>query len=250
MHFQVFSDLHTEWDKNGADPILSTLQLSQLADYYVFPGDIGHNPDDTYNDLLKFIPEDKLIYIPGNHEFYGLNFETVEKSGWHSHTIKILKNKTLIVGNPLWTFIPEYHMEAAPHFTNDFGAIRRLTPKIWNKWHKECVLKLKQAINSEEGNYLELVIVTHFAPLFDSVHSSFLGDKANCLFANDMSEFIEEFKPDLWIHGHMHHTVNYRYKKCQVYCNPRGYPHKPDTLNPDFNKGDFGYPIGARGQYI
>ena len=54
------------------------------------------------------------------------------------------------------------------------------------------------------------------------------------MFASDLEKVMVEYKPDLWIHGHMHLPVDVVVDKTRVLCNPHGYPHEPNNgFNPD-----------------
>jgi hypothetical protein len=43
-------------------------------------------------------------------------------------------------------------------------------------------------------------------------------------YASNLDALTEQ--TDLWIHGHMHESLNYRIGKCQVVCNPLGYKNR------------------------
>ena len=43
---------------------------------------------------------------------------------------------------------------------------------------------------------------------------------------------MDDDRPALWVHGHMHESYDYEAYGTRVVCNPRGYA--PDALNPDF----------------
>lgn len=47
-------------------------------------------------------------------------------------------------------------------------------------------------------------------------------DLAWC-YSSDLTGLILERKPDLWIHGHVHQTADYRIGQTRVICNPRGH---------------------------
>lgn len=71
------------------------------------------------------------------------------------------------------------------------------------------------------------VIVTHFPPFLESVHSKFAGNQFNPYFVNDMETFVKEqfsVKPQIWIHGHTHSTFDYKIDTIRVVSNPIGYP--------------------------
>jgi calcineurin-like phosphoesterase family protein len=53
-------------------------------------------------------------------------------------------------------------------------------------------------------------------------------------YASDLSRLMG--KAGLWIHGHMHHCVDYKVNGTRIVCNPRGYMHKNGGFeNPNFN---------------
>lgn len=232
MKFQIFSDLHMEYhehEKSCTDFFLKKL-LDPTADYYVFAGDIGIGYMETFDRLLKIVDHPfKLIYIGGNHEFYGLTLEKIDKDGDHIRTFSSLKDRTLIVANTLWSHIPDQFVRAVKD-TWDFQQMRGLTPSMWNYWHNSCLTSMKKIMNSHEGEYDKLVIITHYAPSFKSVLPEYVGASNNCIFANNLDDMIEEYSPDLWIHGHMHSFLDYTLHKTRVICNPRGYPHVSGDL--------------------
>lgn len=42
-------------------------------------------------------------------------------------------------------------------------------------------------------------------------------------YASDLEQTMMEFGPDLWVHGHTHHAVDYHVGATRVVSNPRGY---------------------------
>jgi len=50
---------------------------------------------------------------------------------------------------------------------------------------------------------------------------------------SDLSSEIERWQPDLWVHGHVHDSFDYRVGRTRVLCNPRGCGDE----NRDFNPG-------------
>ncbi|MCK5746820.1 MAG: metallophosphoesterase, partial [Oricola sp.] len=75
------------------------------------------------------------------------------------------------------------------------------------------------------------VVVTHYAPHPQSVSKQFRGSGLNPAFVSDLSPIIERYAPDLWVHGHMHESFDYRVGRTRVVCNPRGC----GTENPGWN---------------
>lgn len=62
---------------------------------------------------------------------------------------------------------------------------------------------------------------THHAPHPNSVHQKYKDDLLSAAFASDVSELLEG--ADLWIHGHVHDSFDYRVGRCRVVANPAGY---------------------------
>lgn len=75
------------------------------------------------------------------------------------------------------------------------------------------------------------VVVSHHAPHPNSVNRRWKGSGLNPAFASDLSKLIELGQPQLWVHGHMHDSCDYRVSETRVICNPKGY----DTENLAFD---------------
>lgn len=94
------------------------------------------------------------------------------------------------------------------------------------------------------------VVMTHHAPLLSSLlfsgyapideNNQFLDffnlkfrETKNASYASDLSFLIKEFKPNLWLHGHLHNGAHYAYEKTSIISNPIGYE---DWQNPHFTQ--------------
>lgn len=64
--------------------------------------------------------------------------------------------------------------------------------------------------------------MTHHGPHLKSIHQRYAGSLLNAAFVSDLSSLVEQ--ADLWIHGHVHDSFDYRVGKARVVANPRGYP--------------------------
>ena len=73
--------------------------------------------------------------------------------------------------------------------------------------------------------------MTHHAPSYQSVAGQYRGDLLNATYANHLDALVE--KVDLWVHGHTHHSFDYKIGEGRVVCNPRGY--YPRDLNKNFD---------------
>jgi hypothetical protein len=132
-------------------------------------------------------------------------------------------------------------MDAAHRAMNDFQMIdimdslhkeqRPLAPSDCLRLHRES----RHYIESELARPFDgvTIVMTHHAPSRSSVPKNWWGDPINAAYASDLDALIEETRPHLWVHGHIHSSADYRIGATRVVCNPRGY--FPSQLNPDFD---------------
>ena len=71
-------------------------------------------------------------------------------------------------------------------------------------------------------------------------------DRINAGFVSDLTPLLE--KADLWLHGHVHDSLDYQVDRCRVVANPTGYvknlssartPDEFEYENPRFNLVNF-----------
>ncbi|WP_273728846.1 metallophosphoesterase [Brucella gallinifaecis] len=72
------------------------------------------------------------------------------------------------------------------------------------------------------------IIVTHNAPHRNSISEHFGLNLLTTGFVSDLSDVIDEYQPDFWFHGHVHHSLDYHVGKTRIICHPKG------NGNPDF----------------
>ena len=77
------------------------------------------------------------------------------------------------------------------------------------------------------------IVVTHHAPSLQSLNDYFRNDKMYGAYASELGWDIADAEPAIWIHGHIHDSLDYMIHNTQILCNPRGY--YSDMLNPAFN---------------
>ena len=80
------------------------------------------------------------------------------------------------------------------------------------------------------------VVITHMAPSMRSVEERYATNLGSPAFASQLDELVAQ--ADLWVHGHMHASLDYRIEDCRVVCNPCGYQ-MADGMpeNEQFNPG-------------
>ena len=257
MKIRVCSDLHLECCEHGHGiPDLGE------GDVLILGGDIlcaRHFKKDgplrkVYDDFLQKCADnfDYTLYIAGNHEPYGYNYEgtwNVLKEqmpvGIHLLENDYVKIKDWVfLGATLWTdFRNENALEMmeASRYLNDYKTIRigsnyrKLNPDDTLKFHKKSKLFLQQKL--EEFKDTKTWVLTHHAPSYQSINSKYKMERTNGSYASDLDDLILD-NPQIkyFSHGHTHSSFRYKIGECEVICNPRGYfGHNTSGLNLDFD---------------
>lgn len=254
MRLLVLSDIHLEFA-----PFELPNDIEDF-DVAVFAGDIGRPIADAIewiewqrSGLLKGRP---VVFVPGNHELYGAELAEslstgkilAQQAGIHMLAPgMVIVGDTRFIGCTLWTDYallgdPRSARQAALMAMNDHRLIEiiedhrrmRFLPTHAAALHAldldftvECLQK------PFDGS---TVVVTHHAPHPGSVQPRYRGDPLSPAFASDLTEVIERYHPELWIHGHDHGSHDYRVGQTRVLSNQAGYPKcGGGRENPDFN---------------
>jgi predicted phosphodiesterase len=235
----VLSDLHTEFLQFWALP-------ESLPDFdvCVLAGDIAGSPAKAI-DFAATAPAlaGPLIFVPGNHEFYGGEIENRLRAGKEAATgtnVRLLDRDTAtidgvrFIGAILWTDYRFHRTQAwsmamAARGLSDHVRIERRGPQGALRFTPADAL----ARHLDDRAYLEAalsvpfdgptVVVTHHAPHPSSVARRFQNDALTPAFVSDLSEVIDRYAPDLWIHGHTHDCFDNLVDATRIVCNPKGY---------------------------
>jgi predicted phosphodiesterase len=241
VKLHILSDLHAE--------MFPCTPVQTGADVVVLAGDI-HAGLLGIEWIKKHFPEKPVIYIAGNHEFYGhaipelLNDLHRAAAGTN---IRILENESVqidggtFLGCTLWTDYTLWPdrpaaMAAAIKNLSDFDVIQgrtgRFQPEDSAKLHQESFRWLKDELKKHPPE--KTVVVTHFAPCEKSIAPQYAGDILNAAFISPLDNFVQESGVPLWIHGHTHHCVDYQIGQTRVFSNQRGFAgHERTRFQPD-----------------
>jgi Icc-related predicted phosphoesterase len=240
LNIQIFSDLHLEFGDFQID--------YSNADIVVLAGDI-HVGDNGVKWIVERIPDIPVIYVFGNHEYYGKIYPKLSrtlKQQTQNTNISILENDTIQIeditffGCTLWTNFelfgnPRLDGYYCQQNMNDYKKIRR--EPSYSKIRSIDVA----AINKTSTNWIEKefsknrgkknIVITHHAPSSKSLLARNKNKQISSADASNLDFLIDKFAPDFWIHGHLHSSSDYHIGHTRVICNPRGYI---DARNKDF----------------
>lgn len=246
----ILSDLHNE--ARSSSPMLKVERIETEADVVVLAGDI-HEGVQAPMWARQAFPDKEIVLVAGNHEFYGRywnrNLRKIrEKSA--ELGIHFLENEAVelfgirFLGCTLWTDYCLYgkerrreSMNAAHTLMTDFRLIKldrkpgenqdwrefrvvKLVPQLTLRRHVQSTDWLDQQL--AVGDPEKTVVVTHHAPLGQSIPEHFQGDQLSPAYASNLERLLDRSK--LWIHGHIHDSMDYQVGMTRVICNPRGYP--------------------------
>lgn len=243
MKIQVLSDLHIEFrpfDIPDTD-----------ADVVVLAGDI-HLGIKGIIWAIKNIPNKPVIYVLGNHEYYGQTYPKLIKKLKEASAgtnVQVLENELTQIGGvnfsgcTLWT---DFELFGDPR-TAGYHASQRMTDfrriRVMPNYSKMrsvdasviCKKSVRWLRDTLAQSGLEpLVIVTHHAPSKKSIPPHYQEDLLSAAYASHLDDLVVSCGSALWIHGHLHEQFDYKTGLTRIICNPRGYPDEPNYFfNPE-----------------
>lgn len=244
MKLHILSDLHNEFlpfRPSGLD-----------MDVVVLAGDI-HKHANGVAWARGAWPDKEIIYVPGNHEFYGaqrLEIAAKLRIAAKECDVHLLDNSAVEIGGvrflgaTLWTDFELFGknetdrawcMHAGGQGLSDFRVIheghRHFSPMDSVELHKHSLRWLKEKLDEPFAG--KTVVVTHHLPAWKSVADRFIEEPSSACFASDLAYLFG--KMDLWVHGHTHDSFDYELDGTRVICNPRGYATKNSIENNKFD---------------
>jgi predicted phosphodiesterase len=244
-YIRVASDLHLEQLLGQREEFLAMTFVPEdprdAESVLVLAGDISSKPKQLLEFLgwveKRFL---KVIYVPGNHEFYGHDMgdwtmdmvasiegycEKVEFSG--CGVICEEMEGVRFIATTLWADGGSTLQEEGDigHCLNDFRLVKlgdkRFTVQDMKTLNRGQKAKVKEML--EEPFDGKTVVVTHHMPSYSLCHPRF-GTAINGGFASHCDDLLKgEHAPDVWIFGHTHDSVDMFFGNSRLVCNPSGY---------------------------
>lgn len=228
----ILSDLHLEF-KQGKDEKEFWKDFPQTeAKTCLLAGDLTNvgQPFDRQHFVEICNRFHKVIYVPGNHEYYGSDPERVQ------HRFKILESilpnlkilKTWepyvyegqrFIGDTMWfPDRPEVHIYK--RLINDSFQIKNLFPWAFNQSNLFMVY-LRENVRFND------IVITHHIPNDKDTSKFWKGGDTEAYFLNKSCDLYcnnpNSILPKAWIYGHTHDYHLYNIGNTQFICNPVGY---------------------------
>lgn len=243
MKTLIYSDLHLEHRKK-----MPFYPKDEMGDLLILAGDIiNFNDTKPLDEFLKHWTK-LVIYVAGNHEYYGCKSIFEAQKGFFEYTksnkknIIFLENDSIaiddveIFGGTMWSCFDNSNplaMLNAEKGINDFKKINyEIDTKLKAKHLVNFNLEFKNDFSKWncESRAKTKVVVSHFAPV-ENPNSQFKGDALQPYFVScNMQKVIENHQPNYWIHGHTHECYDLTIGKTKVVSNQLGY-----STNKEFN---------------
>lgn len=214
MKIQYISDLHLESLNNRM--FFKKYPVQPCADYLVLAGDIiPLNQIDQINFFLDHISHvfSKVFWVPGNHEFYGSDYQS-----YQSCNIPIRENVFLInsqsvileeyelLCSTLWSNLDLNKRWFLQYHINDFKYIKYQKDYIdaldYNAFHIDALSSLENKLQT--ANPSKTIVVTHHCPVMLSIPEQ---ENFSTVYGSSLEELIVKYQPLYWIYGHTH-TAN------------------------------------------
>ena len=272
MKIQLLSDLHLETHPH----FIPT--PAPGADVLVLAGDVGSYQQgsrltDEHFGLERFANwPTPVIFVPGNHEYDGLDFDEAHQRLQRScqqFGLILLERETLVlngvrfIGTTLWSDFDALAVEdefdnptrylqkrekafrAANFYLSKTDGTRNGAPFLAEQVREQsllCQQWLREALQQpfDDG---PTVAITHFAPSLKSADPRYGLVPGTAGFCNVLDDLLPY--ADVWMHGHLHSPSDYRVQgqrkdgrsgNCRVVANPLGYLRKgeQESFQPHF----------------
>jgi predicted phosphodiesterase len=249
MKLWILSDLHI--DVNRRFPF-ELPEPHPAHDVLIVAGDICQGLAEGVSFIVsQNLNAKPVIYIGGNHEFYGYDRHAELANGRAEAArypnVHLLERDSVLIGGveflgcTLWTdyeYAGQREQARAMHWAARRMSDHRLILDGKSAWSPERALDEHKRSRAWLSDHLAQsaprprVVITHHAPSRQSVRERYRTDLLTAAFASDLDDLVA--KATLWVHGHLHASADYHVGACRVLANPRGYVgiHEDREFNP------------------
>jgi predicted phosphodiesterase len=251
--FQYISDIHLEHYK--IDKIKNIIP-KKISPYLILCGDIGYPYKIEYKYFLDNITNiwDKIFIITGNHEYYQIvnkyrnekphsiceideyienlckKYNNIFFLNEKSYEININDKKYILIGTPLFSYIPNEYKYYIWGQINDFNyiyikkdnKIKKITPDDYNEIYNNKIKWLENEINKYNKTENKIIVITHYAPSEKCIDDKYkIHTEMNYAYYSNCEYLINNLY--CWIHGHTHSQKEIEINQIKILNNSIGY---------------------------
>lgn len=230
--FRVFSDVHTEFHRDGGASFVESLP-EVPCDAVILAGDTGDS-----HTFLQFLismcarfREVPVLFVAGNHEHYGSSIPQVRSIVASAGKNQALRNLvhldntvlevagTRVAGATLW-FPDDPENRHYRHMIGDFHAVRDLEATVYEENRKT-----RHFLATASAN----LIVTHHLPCLAATAPKWRSSNLNRFFIGGDDDLVAATGATAWVFGHTHETTDMMHLGVRMVANPFGYPSEPKS---------------------
>lgn len=222
MRAWIMSDLHID----SGD--VAAFSPHPEVDVIIMAGDLCDGDHDPLPWLLSTFTNserERMIFVPGNHEAYGLGIQALpaflrrlrDEAG-----IVTLSRQTAEIGGKRFVGCTQWSdlAQFAEVGVGDLVHIPDFSGAMWRSIHADERAWLEQTVRAGD------IVVTHHAPSYEGLavdmqHELRLLAQSSAYYA-DFHQLIARANPALWVHGHTHVTRRYSVAGVPIATNGRG----------------------------
>lgn len=237
MKIQYASDLHLELSDNSR-LFKHEMPFEAIGDVLVLAGDSMYleSGKPPCRSFWQWASENfqRVLMIPGNHEFYHSGDVAKYGDSWHKEILPNVlyhQNEVVRIGDTdfilstLWSYIAPQEVNNIFYGMCDFKQIRYVGEQFTTDdviyEHMKAMSFIKK--NVAESDAAHKVVVTHHLPTFDVVAPRHKSSPISSAFATELKEYIADSGIDLWIYGHSHTNIDTVIGNTRIVSNQLGY---------------------------
>ncbi len=245
MKINFLSDLHLEG--NTPPKNLLSKPYAPTGDVVLLIGDIANarsleRVDEYFGNCGK-----DVLYVPGNHEYYGGDWEIqVDRMVKHfaktSPNIKVMDDDYIQIGDvyflggTFWSNISPADERDAARCIADFRAFPN-RQGILKSVIEGCTINRQRQAHKLSYEWFDLMLgnirrkdpdakivcFTHFPPSWQAQEARFKGTGLGSYFYSKSEYLIEKHQPNFWLYGHTHGNICWDHGITKVLSNQFGY---------------------------
>ena len=201
-------------------------------------GDIETKGNGPY--FLRYAyPNHRIVYTPGNHEYYGSSIESMDdllRKECEKYDIHFLQCDSITIegiqisGCTLWTNFELFGAKTVDRSRIEAERYMRDYLAIYYENKEEGSVNTDHTIQIHNKHLAWLkqqqsdIIVTHHPPSFQGIQDCYKDSLLSAAFASNLDHVVQQSGAKYWFCGHSHVAKRFKIGQTEVVINSMGYP--------------------------